>query len=83
VTPAVVDEKKRKRTPTTLDMEAVAADDLLPPSPPPAPEAFPPSPLPVVDIHPPSPLPVVENIPPPEASQLDLQPLVPVVHKKT
>ena len=72
VTPAVEDERRRKRTPTTLDMEAVAGNQTLPP---------PPSPLGIVDPPPPhlpSPPHIVDISPPHLSSppQLDLQPLV-------
>jgi len=68
VTPAMEEEKTRKRTPTMLDMEAAAAvDDTmpLPHSPPPAADDLPPPDFP----SPPA--------PPASAPQLDLQPLVP------
>merc|ERR1719427_1115404 len=67
VTPAMEEERTRKRTPTMLDMEAAAGEDTLPfpPSPPAAADDFPPPNLP----SPPAPL--------VSAPQLGLQPLVP------
>merc|ERR1719427_970141 len=66
VTPAMEEERTRKRTPTMLDMEAADSEDTLP---------FPPSPPPAADDFPPPNLPS-PPAPPVSAPQLDLQPLV-------
>jgi len=84
VTPAVDDERKRKRTqPVFLDMEAAAGNEddkavdvIPPPSPVPFIAMQPPSPVADIDYNQPPAIPVQED-PSSTSPSLDLQPLVP------
>jgi len=84
VTPAVDDERKRKRTqPVFLDMEAAAGNEddkavdvIPPPSPVPFIAMQPPSPVADIDYNQPLAIPVQED-PSSTSPSLDLQPLVP------